>query len=200
MADLSNPPLLAPRRSVLSPGDTAFPVRHAALRIEEAVPVGIVRIQWRADDALFVRSLESRLALALPSAGRHVGDAGRELAWAGPGECVLLCAVDEEDHWAVALGALEARQVVAATVISDSRVGFDITGSDAREFLSKGCSLDLHPSAFATGDLALTRFAGQPALLMCRGADLFRIFFDAPFAAYIRCWIVDAAKEFGGAP
>jgi sarcosine oxidase, subunit gamma len=70
-------------------------------------------------------------------------------------------------------------------------LGFE--GPDAREFLLKGCSLDLHPDRFPATRCARTRFAGVPVVLRCRSDAEFEAIVPASYTNYLLAWIADAS-------
>jgi sarcosine oxidase, subunit gamma len=79
-----------------------------------------------------------------------------------------------------------------ATDLSQAFTVVEIEGPEAREFLLKGCSLDLHPDHFPVGRCARTRFAGVPTVLCCRGAQRFEGIVAASYREYVLGWIADA--------
>jgi sarcosine oxidase subunit gamma len=58
--------------------------------------------------------------------------------------------------------------------------------------LSKGCSLDLHPTAFAEGACAQTLLARVPVILCRTAAETWQILVRPSFAPYLRAWLEDA--------
>lgn len=77
------------------------------------------------------------------------------LVWSGPGQWLL--ASEERDiaqRLSTALAGL-----AAVSDQSDARAILRVGGPRARETLAKGCPIDLHPRAFAPGDVALTSIA-----------------------------------------
>jgi sarcosine oxidase subunit gamma len=68
---------------------------------------------------------------------------------------------------------------------------------DARELLSKGCGLDLHPRFFAPDQCARTRFAQIPVVIDClNGPSRFELYVARSHLSYLHSWLVDAAAEF----
>lgn len=72
-----------------------------------------------------------------------------------------------------------------------------VRGRAARELLSKGCGLDLHPRSFPSGRCARTRFAQMPVAIDCvSDADTFELYIARSYLAHLRSWLLDAAAEF----
>ncbi|WP_308253022.1 sarcosine oxidase subunit gamma family protein [Pseudonocardia sp. ICBG601] len=75
----------------------------------------------------------------------------------------------------------------------------------ARELLSFGCALDLHPRSFPAGSSAQTLLGRAAVLLLARddrsdadGGAVFDLHVRSSFAGYLADWLLDAALEFGG--
>ena len=124
--------------------------------------------------------------------------AGNEFAfvWSGPG------------HW-LALGPQATETVEArlsagfgkhASVFdqSGSRVLLDIRGPRARDVLAKGMSIDLHPRAFRTGDVAVTT-ASHLAVHLWQAADdpVFRLLVVRTWFDSLWRWLAASAAEYG---
>lgn len=129
-------------------------------------------------------SLEAQVSVrGEPQAGfptapnTRVGD----VLWLGP------------DEWLVVGGREEDYPGAAAAVdVSANRVCFELTGDDVEDVLSQGCTLDLHPSAFAPGRCAQTLLAKAQVILHRTDEETFRVFVRPSFAPYLRAWIEDA--------
>ena len=78
--------------------------------------------------------------------------------------------------------------------VSANRAVLDLTGPGVRGFLSKGCSLDLHPDHWAGGACAQTMLAKAPVILQQRG-EITRVFVRPSFAEYLVEWLLAAARE-----
>lgn len=119
--------------------------------------------------------------------------------WFGPQEWLITSVT-------LAAEALEKRlrDVViehggAAVDVSAQRTTVRLRGERARDLLSKGCSLDLHPAVFGAGRAAQTT-VGRAAVVLVPLADDgsdYRILVRSSFAGYLAEWLIDAAAEFG---
>jgi len=86
---------------------------------------------------------------------------------------------------------------LALVELTDGFAGLDVRGSAARELLSKGCGLDLHPRSFPAGRCARTRFAQIPVVVECLDEPpRFELFVARSYFHYLHSWLTDAAAEF----
>jgi sarcosine oxidase subunit gamma len=84
--------------------------------------------------------------------------------------------------------------------VSDQSQGLaalQVSGSRARELLTKGCCLDLHPRVFPPGACARTRLAHVPVIVdAAADADMLTCYVGRSYLDYLRNWLDDAAVEF----
>ena len=82
---------------------------------------------------------------------------------------------------------------------SDSRVLLEVWGPAVRQVLAKGCSLDLHPSVFRPGDVALTAVSHLNVLVwQVTDEPRYRIFVVRTWFESFWRWLVASAAEYGG--
>ena len=86
----------------------------------------------------------------------------------------------------------------AVTPLSSSRVRIALEGAPAREVLSKLMPVDVHPTVFTPGTVALTGIHHTPVTVHCTGENAFDIYVMRTFA--LNAWeaITDAALAFAG--
>lgn len=137
-----------------------------------------------------------------PNTAHHVGDV--HVLWLGPDEWLVIAPPDSlalSDALTVATQADTAAGVVDVSAASTL---LRLAGPGARDLLSHGCALDLHPRAFGVGACAQTRLALAGVVLLApRGespdhaADpVFWIVVRSSFAGYLADWLLDAALEY----
>lgn len=86
---------------------------------------------------------------------------------------------------------------VSAVDVSAQRTTIDVSGPNARDVLAHGCSVDLHPRAFAPGRCTQTTLAkAQVVLHQLDETPTFRLLVRASFAQYLAEWLLDAATEY----
>lgn len=176
-----------------------FPVGAPNLSIEELPLAGIVRLQSRIDDPGWMARLAVVAGVAaLPATGRCTVDAqaDRFIAWSAPREWLAFCPLAEEANRLEAFEKLCDGSIAVATLISDSRVGFRATGTDAPALLAKGTALNLGTDVFPPGSAATTRFAGLAAIIVHRLPSEYLVYFDVAYSEFLMRWWLDAADEF----
>jgi sarcosine oxidase, subunit gamma len=117
----------------------------------------------------------------------------RAALWLGPDEWLVLgppgTAPDIVAELLEALGGTR-RSIVD---VSASRLALELSGPDAKEVLSKGCSLDLEPrGGWTTGSCAQTLLARVPVILHER-PETTGVLVRPSFAEYLVDWLIAAA-------
>lgn len=70
-------------------------------------------------------------------------------------------------------------------------------GPVTRDFVAKGCGLDLYPRYFRPGSATRTRFAQLQVTLECLApSPRFELYVGRSYFAWLRSWLDDAAIEF----
>lgn len=81
-----------------------------------------------------------------------------------------------------------------------SRVRFAVAGARARELLSRGVSLDLHPTRFAVGQVAVTTVGHIGVLLrQVDAAPTYQLLVARSYAGSLRHWLQSTAGGLGAA-
>jgi sarcosine oxidase, subunit gamma len=140
------------------------------------------------------------LGVALPTAASTYADNGDTVAiWLGPDEWLITTRSGTGVELEPRLRDVLAAHGGAAIDVSGQRTTLRLRGSRARDVLAKGCSVDLHPSAFGKGSAAQTMLGQAGVVLLAvddSGAE-FRILVRTSFVRYLRAWLADAAAEYG---
>ncbi len=154
-----------------------------------------VLLLWRPDPPL-TTALSAEFTVAWPTTPNTTAKSGEGVVlWLAPQEWAIIgMPADEVQRRSAAALGQSPHHVVD---VSDGRVAFSLKGSWARETISKGCSLDLHPRSFAPGSCAQTMMA-QCAVLIHRpeNDDHFDIILDASLCGHMQAWLADALVEF----
>jgi sarcosine oxidase subunit gamma len=79
--------------------------------------------------------------------------------------------------------------------LSDAYCIWSVSGPLARELLSKGCGLDLHPRQFTAQQCKRTRFAQIAVVIACVSNDEFELYALRSYSQYLEAWLQDAALE-----
>ncbi len=85
----------------------------------------------------------------------------------------------------------------AVNDISSSRTCLRLSGPKVRTVLAAGCAMDLHASAFKSGDSATTLIGQFTVTLKATDDDTFEIFVARGFAQAFFEWLTSVAAEHG---
>lgn len=163
---------------------------------------GYINLRGDAWDDSFIDAVSSVLGSTVPTYPNtivHTDDL--TICWLGPDEWMAIVGRKAESEITAnlrnALGDLHA----AVTHITGGYTLVNLGGSQARQLLAKGCSLDLHPRAFAPGQCAQTNLAKTTILLISRSNESHSQSVDIvvrrSFADYLASWIEHSAREYG---
>jgi len=181
-------------------GSREGPVPHeSAVHLAERRAVGKINLRADPADGALMKAFESVLGYALPlKPNRTNGRDSLGALWLGPDEWLITTPEGQETPLFGALSTAAEGYHVALNNVSDARTILTLAGLHARDVLEKGCSLDLHPRAFQTGQCAQTRLARAAILLhQTSDAPAYDIHVAWSFAAYLWVWLEDAAAEYG---
>ncbi|WP_338892019.1 sarcosine oxidase subunit gamma [Rhodococcus sovatensis] len=135
----------------------------------------------------------------LPSTpGTSVNTPSATVIWLGPQEWLVTTRSQPGVELESELQDAVRRHGGAATDVSAQRTVFRLSGKYARLVLSKGCSLDLHPSVYPEGTAQQTMLALAAVLIVAIddvGTD-YRLLVRSSFARYLAEWLLDASAEF----
>ena len=189
------------------------PLHHLAGRLDAASePAERIRLTEMAfltqltlrlgADTTAAEAAEQILGVTLPTAP-NTTSASNDLQalWMGPDEWLLLAPDGAAERLREELeDALDGHHASVVDV-SAQRTVIELAGADARDVLRKGCSLDLHPRAFAPGRCAQSTLARAQVTLLARSDEpAYWVLIRASFADYLAEWLLDASAEYRGAP
>ncbi|MDP3255246.1 MAG: sarcosine oxidase subunit gamma family protein [Bosea sp. (in: a-proteobacteria)] len=181
---------------IVAPGAFGGPGDGVKVCLREGLGMASL-IAGREQEPALGRALKSRYGLALPTGPSVVSSASHSLAWAGPGQWLLVAASRAgfaEDCAGLAETAAVAEQ-------SDGRAVLSLSGSMVGKTLAKGCMVDLHPRAFPVGMTALTSIA-YIGIQLWRSEDgpdgaVYQILVPRSMAGSFWSWLSASAAEFG---
>lgn len=165
--------------------------------------LGKIELRGDAGDRAFMAAVGRTLDLLLPGEPNSTAARGDLVAlWLGPDAWLLTC-----PPGALAAHTGSVRKALsdvhaAVTDVSDGRVALRLAGPNARDVLAKGCPLDLHPRAFATGSCAQSLLAKASVLIHlpddeAQRGPTFDLYVGRSFAHYLWAWLEDAGQEYG---
>lgn len=137
-------------------------------------------------------ALRDRLGIAPPATPLIRRSASRALAWAGPDRWMLI--TDAHADLASACDGLGA--LAAVSDQSDGWAALRVSGPNVRRMLAKGVMLDLHPSAFQDGAVALTAVS-HINVMIWREGETFTLLAPRSMAGSFWSWLAASAAEFG---
>lgn len=135
--------------------------------------------------------------LGIKTAPSRAGENNRFVALPlAPGQWALLSKSDQGpdfgqkiQHEIVGLGYVSEQ--------SDARVCFEISGRDARELMSRGCALDLHPTSVSKGFCAQTMMAHIGVLIYQNNDEpTYQLYVYSGFARSFWHWLDETAAQF----
>jgi sarcosine oxidase subunit gamma len=179
--------------------DGAVAIEGTGVRIAEHTDIGKVILRCDPGDLEYLAAVRGALDVDLPLAPNTSTETPPVSAlWLGPDEWMLICAAGSEAAVADSLRDALTGRYAAVVDVSDARTMFRLSGPAARTILGKGCAIDLHPRAFAFGDVAQTMIA-KAAVILHQIADesdengsAFDIYVARSFADYLWSWFADA--------
>ena len=161
--------------------------------------------EWRFTTMLSVRvdptsiaakAIEGVLGTELPrSAGDVASQGEHSVLWQGPDEWLVVSQMAAEalvEELRLSVDGAHA----AVVDVSANRTVLELRGAAASAVLQKGCPLDLHPRAFASGRAVSTTLARIPLIVWQVGPDSYRLLPRSSFADYVARWLLDATQEY----
>lgn len=186
-------------RSALAHIDGGTAIDRDDIQLVELAGVGKVILRGDPKDASFLAAVRDAVEIDLPLAPNTSSETlPLSAIWLSPDEWLLTCAGGSEVNVFGALSTALSSQHAAVVDVTDSRTVLRLSGPRARAVLAKGCALDLHPRAFALGDVAQTMLAKSAVILHHTVDDAekegseFDIYVPRSYADYLWSWLNDA--------
>jgi len=163
--------------------------KRASVRVKAWSPAGISAPGSAAEPLAAERSAAS---IVPPGLEEQV----RVLSFA-PAEWLVVSDGIEGPRLADQLSQRVAGEGMAVVDLSCALKALRVEGPAARELLSRGCGLDLHPRTFPAGLASRTRFAQLPVIIDCTDPKpCFDLYVGRSHLNYLKSWLTDAAVEF----
>lgn len=160
--------------------------------ISEVTGFGLVAILLRKGFA--AEAIGTRLGITAPTSPQWTGNG--DLALIGSGPAAWLARADKPaPDWADAISG-QLADLASVTEVSDSYRVFRISGGNARRLLHRGAFIDLHPTAFAPGSVAVTVIAHIGVILrQLDDVPTYEIAVFRSFGESFRHWLTTAAAN-----
>ena len=134
-------------------------------------------------------------ALKLPLQALRCGGDDAVAYWLGPDQWLLTSDTKPAKEIIRHIDSTLTGQLYAATDMSSSYVCFSLKGLAARMLLAMGCGIDMHKSAFTTGQCVRTHFANVLLFIVAVDDDNFDLYVDRSHARYLRDWLLSAGED-----
>jgi sarcosine oxidase subunit gamma len=177
---------------------SAFPAEAGTVAIRRLSPRA--RFSLRLAPSLLAPVPEvAGFALGMPVNRCRVAR-GRVAMRLGPDEWLLSCPPAEAAAVSAGLGAALAGLHHALVDVGHAHVAVAVAGPNAADVVNAGCPLDLAPHVFAPGHATRT-LLGKAEIILSRPGEAagFEIECARSYAAYVRDFLLEAAREFTGA-
>lgn len=179
-------------------------LRGAAVAEKSSVTVEVIPnldyINLRGDpaDNAFVSAVNQVLHQKIPLESNTFSTGISTVYWLGPDEWLIATPGGERPTMPALLEDALSGMHASLNVLSGGQVALRISGDSAAAVLAKGCTLDLHPRSFATGQCAQTGLA-KAGILISKFDDVptFEVFVRRSFAEYLALWLQHAGAGYG---
>jgi len=115
--------------------------------------------------------------------------------WLGPDQWLLTSDTKPAEDIVNRIDRALSGQLYVATDMSSQNVCFALRGPASRTVLAMGCGIDMHRSAFTTGQCVRTHFANVALFIVAVEDDGFELYVDRSHARYLSDWFVDSGED-----
>ncbi|MFE3455647.1 sarcosine oxidase subunit gamma [Nonomuraea sp. NPDC059194] len=184
---------MAERRSPAAAFTDRFAAASASGALELAEIPFLTHVNVRVDPASqAAEEVGAALGVPLPVEPCTAVRAGElTVAWLGPDEWLVIA---PEGYRSELLRKAVDGGSGSVVDVSAQRTTLRLAGPKARDVLSHGCTIDLHPTVFGPGACAQTTLARTQVVLLPQD-DGYLVLVRSSFAAYLAEWLLDAATE-----
>ena len=189
----------SPMAEFLAAPRKADPATGAGVQMWERPFLGHVNLRGDPSEKRFLEAVEGAIGVALPLEPNTVAEGGEISAlWLGPDEWLLLTPPDRQRDVVLTLKAALGDTFAAVNDLSGGQTVVRVQGTHARDVLSKGCPLDLHPRVFGPGQCAQSHISKTMALIrQIDDTPTYDVIVRRSFADYLARWLEEAAQEYG---
>jgi len=177
---------------------TAVAGEKPSVTVEVNPALDYINLRGDPADRTFVSAANKILRQDLPLEANTFSTGLSTVYWLGPDEWLITSAAGERRTLPTLLDDALGNMHASLNVLNGGQVAMRISGDNAVALLAKGCTLDLHPKTFLTGQCAQTGLA-KAGILLSRVDDnpTFDLIVRRSFAEYLALWLERAGKEFG---
>jgi len=173
-------------------------VAQPAVTVTVRGDLGHINLRGRASDSGFLKAVEQELGQALPVAPNTFSAGEHRVCWLGPDEWLVVTPVTAAVDLARRLERALASTHAAVNDVSGGQLALLLEGAGCRELLARGCTLDLHPREFKTGDCAQSGLARAAVLIaLVDDSPTFMVVVRRSFSDYLCRWLAHAGRDQG---
>jgi sarcosine oxidase subunit gamma len=161
--------------------------------------LAIVNLRGNAQHPAFREAAADALGAPLPAqAGSTSEGSAVRLVWAGPDDWFIIGPKGQAEALSTRLREALAGQHHAVTDVSSGYTVLHLSGVPAREVLSQGCPLDLHPRVFGRGACAGSHFFKASVWLwQTDDVPVYELLVRRSFMGYVWLMLERATSECG---
>ncbi len=176
------------------------PVREAAgLTLDVLAFRGYLNLRGDAADAGFLEAVAKPLGQPLPLVANTFSDGACRVYWLGPDEWLIITEPEREQLLAAQLTEALTGRIFALTDLTGGQISLRLSGTNARDVLATGCTLDFHPRVFQPGQCAQTMLGKVSMLIgllsVTDDGGVFEIVVRRTFAEYAARWLQRGARR-----
>ena len=198
---LRQSPLAHLHLAARAPTSNALP--DAGVVLSEIPYLSQFVLRGNAGNLDFTTGVEKALKLSLPispcTSSSDKTD-NSHILWMGPDEWLIVGPSDDQAHIYGSVSKAVKKQHFSLVDVTESRTLIRLSGTQAKSVLEKGCSIDLHPSAFSPGSVVNTHLSHAHIILHHRNSNkqsTYDLYVHRSFSEYLWSWLEDAAREYG---
>lgn len=179
--------------------DDALPAL-TGMRLEAVAPGEILNVRGNGGDPAFTEAVASALGCPPPvTPNTWAPGEGLHLLWVGPDEWLAVVDAEGPSGRLAALRNALGTQHAAVTALGAGYAAVQMAGERARDALSRGTPLDIHPREFGPGQCAQTRLAHASVVLwQLDAAPTFRLLIRRSMSGYLRDWLHAVMRRMDG--
>ena len=159
---------------------------------------GHINLRGDSGDEAFQAGVESVIGVRVPIEPNIVARSGENaIAWLGPDEWLVFSPPESREEMATKLTDALASLHASVNDISSGQTIIRLRGTRARDLLSKGCPVDLHPRVFGPAQCAQSHIAKSNALIIQVDEEpTYDIVVRRSFADYLARWLFHSGMEY----
>lgn len=168
------------------------------VEVETRPDLDYINLRGDPADGGFLDAVQNVLNQCLPLIANTMGDGASTVYWLGPDEWLLVTPKGLGPALVQSLVNALAKVHGSINVMSGGQITLRIGGPKSSALLAKGCTLDLHPRIFPSGNCAQTGL-GKASVLIGKIDDkpTFDLVVRRSFAEYLALWLQHAGAEYG---